>query len=146
MPVFFHSEETDFLLKNKNLYKKWVKFVVESRDKKCGSINFVFTSNEYILEINRNYLNHNYFTDVITFSYNEGKVIAGDIFISIEQVKINSSEIGILFYDELKRVMIHGVLHLLGIMDATDEERRGMRLAEDEAISLLKGMIDENDV
>ncbi len=94
--------------------------------------------------MNREYLNHDYFTDVITFDYSEESVISGDIFISVDQVKINAGIFNEAFEEELKRVMIHGVLHLIGFDDATDEEKAGMRKLENEALHLwLKG--DSND-
>ncbi len=114
--------------------KRWIKSIVDSFNYKIGDINFIFCSNNYILDINIKYLSHNYFTDIITFNFNEQNKISGDIFISLETVQSNSMEYEVTFTEELNRVMIHGILHLLGFDDATDEEKLIMRTKETEAI------------
>ena len=123
MPVFFHSEKIDFSLERRRAYKSWIKTIVSFYGKKVGEVNIIFTSNEYILSINQKFLNHNYFTDVITFAYNDKDIVAGDIFVSIDQVRINGEEFRVTFENELSRVMIHGVLHLLGNNDNSEKER-----------------------
>ena len=137
MPIYFHTESVKFTFNRRNLFKKWIRLVVDKHNKSAGSINIIFTSNEYLLSVNREYLNHNYNTDVITFEYNEEKLISGDIFVSVEQVKINAESFKNLFEDELNRVVIHGVLHLLGFMDNTVEEKNEIRREEDKALVLF---------
>ena len=138
MPVYFYSEETKFKLTNRNIYRYWIEDFVKEKEKSIGELSFIFTTNEYLLEINKQYLNHNYFTDVITFNYNELDIISGDIYISVDQVKINSDELNVKFVHELCRVMIHGVLHLLGWKDDNSEEMKIMRIMENRALKRLK--------
>lgn len=137
MPIYFHTEGVQFSFNRRNLFKKWIRTVVDKHNKSCGSINIIFTSNEYLLSVNRDYLNHNYHTDVITFGYNEEKLISGDIFVSVEQVKINALSFNFPFEEELSRVVIHGVLHLLGFRDEKPNEQKEIRRAEDIALALL---------
>jgi len=137
VPIYFHTESVKFTFNRRNLFKKWIRLVVDKHNKSAGSINIIFTSNEYLLSVNRKYLNHNYNTDVITFEYNEEKLISGDIFVSVEQVKINAESFKNLFEDELNRVVIHGVLHLLGFKDETPDEKKEIRREEDKALALL---------
>ncbi len=141
MSVTFHTENQKFSFKQKLRHKRWIKFWIDSQHAVCGKIAFVFTSNEQIKLINREYLNHNDFTDVITFDYTEGKAISGDIFISIDQVRLNARSYGKEEEDELRRVMVHGVLHLLGYGDGNKEERRTMRQMENEALHLWLKMV-----
>lgn len=136
MPVTFHTEQITFNLRQKLQHKQWIKQWIETQDAVCGNLAYIFTSNKQIRLINLNYLNHNYFTDVITFDYSEGRMIAGDIFISIEQVNMNAESYGTDVEDELRRVMIHGVIHLLGYNDSNVEERETMRYLENEALHL----------
>lgn len=137
MPIYFHTEGVQFSFNRRNLFKKWIRTVVDKHNKSSGSINIIFTSNEYLLSVNREYLNHNYHTDVITFEYNEEKLISGDIFVSVEQVKINALSFNCPFEDELNRVVIHGVLHLLGFRDEKPDEQKEIRKEEDIALALL---------
>lgn len=138
MPVFFHSELTGFSLKGEARYKHWIETVLSGHGKKTGNLNIIFTSNDYLLEINRKYLNHDYYTDVISFNDSEGNVISGDIFVSIDQVKINSKLHNVGFINELCRVMIHGVLHLVGFDDKDAIHQASMRKQEDHALNLLE--------
>jgi len=136
----FHSEQIQFKLEQEDRHTKWLLDCIHNYRKNCGVITFVFTSNAHLLRMNKEYLNHNYFTDVITFDYTEGKVISGDVFISIEQVRENAQEYKVPEENELRRVMIHGVLHLVGFNDASKEEKNAMRKMENEALnSWLKG-------
>ena len=116
--------------------KKWIDKLIVQYKKKTGDINYIFCSDNYLLEINKQYLNHDFYTDIVTFDYCEGEMISGDIFISLDRVAENAK-----LYDsqktELYRVMIHGVLHLIGLEDHSDEEKNLMRKAEDEALNLL---------
>lgn len=140
MAVRFHSLQIKFNFKNKNLHKSWIKSCIEAQGCRRGDINFIFSSNLSLREMNREYLNHDYFTDVITFDYSEGGLISGDVFISVDQVKINAGIYGAEVDDELRRVMIHGVLHLLGFEDSTEAEKAQMRKLENDALHLwLKG-------
>lgn len=146
MPVYFHSEDIRFELKRKRIYKGWIESVVDQHRKSVQNINIVFCSNPYLLEINKKYLNHNYHTDVITFNYNEGNSISGDIFVSVDQVRLNCEEQNESFHDELLRVLIHGVLHLLGYDDSTNELRNNMRIAENWALKILGGKGDGKEI
>lgn len=146
MPVYFHSEDTLFELKGKRIYKRWIEKVVGEHRKTVQNINIIFSSNEYLLDINRKYLNHNYYTDVITFDYNDEKIISGDIFVSIDQVRLNCRDQKVTFLNELRRVMIHGVLHLLDYDDATNESKMEMRIKEDWALKILRGADDGKDI
>ena len=101
-----------------------------------GALSFIFTSNERLRLMNQEFLNHNYFTDVITFDYSEGNRISGDVFISIEQLRLNAEIYDVSVEDEQRRVMIHGVLHLMAYGDASDEEKEIMRKKENEALHL----------
>ncbi|MCD4835214.1 MAG: rRNA maturation RNase YbeY [Bacteroidales bacterium] len=140
MPIKFFTEDTKFNLRNKNLIKNWVNSVITSVDKKTGNINFIFTSDKYLLKINKEYLSHKYYTDIITFNYCENEIISGDIFISIETVKNNSSRFNVTIIEELHRVIIHGILHLLGFDDQSDEEKAVMREKENYYLERLKNL------
>ena len=141
MPVTFHSEKTHFKLGQKLQHKQWIKLWIESQEAVCGQLSFVFTSNKHLRLINTQYLNHNYYTDVVTFDYTEEGMISGDIFISIDQVRINAGIYGTEEGEELRRVMIHGVIHLLGYGDGNDEEREAMRQLENDALHLWLKMV-----
>jgi rRNA maturation RNase YbeY len=134
--VTFHNVEISFHLEEKIRLKKWIQQFIESHQKIPGEIAFIFTTNEHLKLMNRDYLNHNYYTDVITFDYTRELVIAGDIFISVEQVAINADTYKTDRMEELRRVMIHGVFHLLGFGDLTEEEQEEMRKMENEALHL----------
>ena len=136
MPISFHSEEIKFNLLQKGRHIEWISACIGTHQKETGTLTIIFTSNAHLLRINKEFLNHNYFTDVITFDYTEEDIISGDIFISIEQVRENASFYNVLEADELRRVMIHGVLHLIGFNDTLDEEREVMRELENEALHL----------
>ena len=112
----------------------WIKEIASSYNKKIGEIAYIFCSDKKILKINNQYLQHDYFTDIITFDYSENNIISGDIFISIETVKSNSEEFQVSFDDELKRIMIHGILHLCGQDDKTPELRVQMTEKENSAL------------
>lgn len=141
MPVTFHTEKSDFILVKKLQHKRWIKLWIESREAVCGNLSFIFTSNTKIKQINLKYLNHNYFTDVITFNYTKDNIISGDIFISVDQVSINAMSYDTEKEEEIRRVMIHGVIHLLGYNDGNDQERETMRQMENEALHLWLKMV-----
>lgn len=116
----------------------WVKTVAASYGKKVGEIAYIFVNDDKILEVNRTYLQHDYFTDIITFDYSEGDIISGDLFISLDTVRTNAEQIGATYEQELRRVIIHGILHLCGINDKGPGEREIMEAAEDKALAILK--------
>ena len=123
--------------------KKWVAEVVKRRDRQVGNINYLFCDDEYLLQVNRQYLQHDTYTDIITFDYVAGGLISGDIMISTERVGENAAKYGVPFERELHRVIIHGVLHLLGQGDKSDDEAREMRRQEDEALALWDALFHE---
>ena len=135
--VSYFFEDTDFKLKAKTKIKYWLKLVAESEVYTLGNISIICCSDNYILDINQKFLQHDYFTDIITFDYSEGSRISGDLFISVDSVRENSVEYGTDFTDELHRVIVHGVLHLIGYDDHTDEETSVMRSKEDYYLSLF---------
>jgi len=130
------SEDIDVKLKGVLANKKWLKGTLENEGFTLGEINYIFCSDNYILKINKDYLNHNYFTDIITFNYNEGKKVNADIFISIDTVKSNANSRKIDFYNELHRVMVHGILHLVGYNDKTPTQQIEMTSKEDYYLNL----------
>lgn len=139
MKIEFFTEGISFKLKGKLKLRKWISEVCQSELKSVSYLNFVFCSDDYLLEINRNYLKHDYYTDIVTFPYNDEKSISADIFISIHRVKDNASLLNIEFEKELHRVMIHGVLHLLGYDDHSETQRKSMRAKENACLDLLEG-------
>ena len=129
--------EVDFELSDINYYSDWLSRVIISESKLEGDLNYIFCDDEYLLGINQQYLNHDTYTDIITFDYCDGDTISGDIFISVERVKDNAQEYSVSFEEELHRVMAHGLLHLLGYKDKSDQEARLMREKENEKIKLF---------
>jgi rRNA maturation RNase YbeY len=138
MPIKFFTEETKFQLKERIRIKNWINETIIRENSNPGIINFIFTSDKYLLEINKQYLSHNYFTDIITFNYCEQNIINGDIYISICTVKSNSRKFNVTFTEELHRVMIHGILHLLGYEDKKEEEKVKMREKENQYLEKFK--------
>ena len=118
----------------------WVRAVAESYGKRVGEVAYVFCNDEKILEVNRQFLQHDYFTDIITFDYTEGQRIGGDLFISLDTVRSNAELFGRPYDEELHRVVIHGILHLCGINDKGPGERELMEAAENKALTLLADM------
>lgn len=140
--ISYYNEDISFNLKAKLLNNRWLKMVIESEIKKTGDISIIFCSDNYILDVNMKYLQHDYFTDIITFDYCEGNRISGDLFISIDSVRENAIHYGVDFETELDRVMVHGVLHLLGYDDHSPEDIAVMREKENYYIQMkaaLKG-------
>lgn len=140
MPIFFTYKSSSIsrnISKKRNL-KLWIKHIIEKEfKKKEGDISIYFTDDAEILEINKKYLDHNYYTDIITFSYCIENNIAGDIVISVDTVKTNSREYNVTFENELHRVIIHGILHLIGYEDQTDEQKALMREKENWALKIF---------
>jgi probable rRNA maturation factor len=118
----------------------WIKDVAATYGRKVGEIGYMFVNDEKILEVNNEYLGHDYYTDIITFDYDEGNVINGDIVISLDTVRTNAEQFGKEYADELHRVIIHGVLHLCGINDKGPGEREVMEAAENAALDMLRSM------
>lgn len=140
--IAFYEEDAKAKLTQKLTIRRWIKAVIDTYHAKPGDINYIFCSDEYILDVNRQYLNHDYFTDVITFDYVEDGIISGDIYISVDTVASNAALYNTTYIDELHRVVIHGVLHLCGIKDKTDEDAAIMRAAEEKALAMLKEMLN----
>jgi len=136
MAISFQSN-INFNLNNKRKVKTWIKNVVTKYGFKIGDVTILFTDDEYIKELNIKYLNHHYFTDILTFDYSSGLVLNGDIVISIDTVRSNSILYSTSIDDELLRVIIHGFLHLLGFNDKSSEESRKMRELEDDALNIF---------
>lgn len=128
--ISYFCEDIAFKFNHKRLTNNWLKNVAMNESRKVGQINIIFCSDEYELDINKKYLSHDYYTDVITFDYCEGNVLSGDLFISIDSVKDNAQTFGASFKDELDRVIVHGVLHLIGYDDHTDSDQKVMREKE----------------
>ncbi|WP_292011059.1 rRNA maturation RNase YbeY [Chryseobacterium sp.] len=112
-------------------YIKWMENIILSEDKKLGELNYIFCDDEYLLKINQDYLQHDYYTDIITFDYVKGKTISGEIFVSLQRISDNASTLSKNYEEELKRVLAHGILHLCGYKDKTREEEKEMRYKED---------------
>lgn len=136
MSYIFHKEDTAFRFLNKSLIINWLSSSLKKEKKKPGELNFIFCSDKYLLKMNRQYLQHDYYTDIITFDYSQKDLVSGDIYISIDRVKENASTYKVSFQDELLRVMIHGVLHLCGYKDKSTQAARLMREKEDYYLSL----------
>ena len=134
--IRYYQEDIDFKFKHKLLNNKWLKFVAESEVRSLGDIGILFCSANYILDVNMKYLQHDYFTDIITFDYCEGSKLSGDLFISIDSVRDNAAFYGTEFEDELNRVIVHGILHLIGYDDHSESEQAMMRSKEDYYLSL----------
>ncbi|HEX5001188.1 MAG TPA: rRNA maturation RNase YbeY [Bacteroidia bacterium] len=137
MELEFFSEKIRFVLPQKRMLSKWLSSCAAMEKKEIGKLNYVFCSDPYLRKLNKKYLGHDYFTDIITFPLNaeEGKVLGGDIFISIARVKINAKSYGVPFSDELHRVMAHGLLHLCGYDDHTEADIKTMRKKEEKCMA-----------
>lgn len=139
--IHFHTEDISFVLKNKTRLKKWIVETIEKKGRETGDINFIFCSDAYLLTINKQYLQHDTYTDIITFDYSkESKVlpISGDIFISIDRIKENAKTFSKTTEEELQRVIIHGILHLLGYKDKTKAAKEEMTKEENNCLRRLK--------
>jgi probable rRNA maturation factor len=130
--------ETDFQLPNETQITSWLSAVILSENKTEGDINYIFCDDNYLVEINQQYLNHDTLTDIISFDYSVGNELNGDIFISIERVLDNAKDFNTDFDNELKRVMAHGILHYCGYKDKTDADEKLMRNKEEEKILLFR--------
>ena len=139
--VRYFFEDTDFVFKPKKINNLWLKTVAESEIRKLGQVNIIFCSDNYILDINQKYLQHDYFTDIITFDYCENDTLSGDLFISVDSVRENALFYKTEFTDELNRVIVHGLLHLIGYDDHSNEDIKVMRSKENYYLELRKSLI-----
>ena len=138
MAIAYYAEDIQLPAIKKKAVSGWIKAVAETYGKKTGDISYIFCSDEKILEVNRQYLQHDYYTDIITFDYCEGNRLSGDLFISLDTVRTNAEQFGASYEDELHRVIIHGILHLCGINDKGPGEREVMEAAENKALGMLR--------
>ena len=137
LPIHFFSEDISFTLKEKNKVRNWIKNTIRSEGKKLKELNFIFCSDAYLLEINKQYLNHDTFTDIVTFDNSESPdLIIGDVFISIERIRENASKYKVVEKDELHRVIVHGTLHLIGYKDKTKSDKSLMTEKEDHHLAM----------
>ncbi len=134
--ISYFVQDTNFKFVKRRLNNAWLKLVAVSEVRKLGNINIIFCSDNYILDVNMKYLQHDYFTDIITFDYCENNVLSGDLFISVDSVRENSVFFKTEFSDELNRVIVHGLLHLIGYDDHTPEEQKVMREKENYYLEL----------
>ena len=138
--ITFNAERISLPEINQDKVRKWLEAVAQRHDKIIGEINYMFTDDDGILKINREFLQHDYYTDIITFDYSKRRVISGDIYISLDTVRSNAESMGETYEKELHRVIIHGVLHLVGINDKGPGEREIMENFENEALEMLQRM------
>lgn len=138
--VGFHYQQTDFKISQPKLISTWLSLAVTKEGRDLVTLDYIFCSDDFLLEMNRSHLKHNFLTDVITFDYTDqpGKTIEGEVYISVDRVKENAATFSQKFEDELHRVMIHGLLHLVGLNDKTDRERAEMRKKEEAYLSLRR--------
>ncbi len=134
--INFYSEN-EFGFENEEVYAAWIEKVILSEDKKLEELSYIFCDDDYLLDLNQQFLDHDTFTDIITFDYTVGKLLQGDIYISTERVLENSREFNVSFDEELRRVIVHGVLHLCGYKDKTEVESQVMRQKEEEKMMMF---------
>ncbi|MDV3307237.1 MAG: rRNA maturation RNase YbeY [Cyclobacteriaceae bacterium] len=135
--IRYFSEDTDFTIPHPRKTARWLKSVARDEKVELGEINFIFCSDGYLIDLNRRYLQHDYYTDILTFDNRIGvEPITGDIYISVDRVKDNANQFGVGFIDELHRVMVHGILHLIGYSDTTPSKKKVMKKKEDAYLSL----------
>ena len=135
--IRFFSNEIDFKIASPSKVKQWILNVINNYGYKAGNLNVIFCSDDYLLQINKEFLQHDYYTDIITFDYTEGDLLSGELYISIQSVLANAQEYNQPQAKELLRVVIHGFLHLMGFDDHTEEEQQIMHAKEDQALELL---------
>lgn len=139
--ISFIEEDVNAKLRNRRIIKSWIQLVADSYGYKVGNLCYIFCNDDKILDVNNQYLKHNYYTDIITFDYVDNGVLDGDMFISIDTVKSNSELFNSTYTNELHRVIIHGVLHLCGLKDKSPKDEKNMREAENKALALLATLI-----
>ena len=140
MSIFFSNADVDFTLPDVDRIKKWISVIVKNHVKSVGKINYLFCSDEYIYDANVRFLNHDTYTDIITFDYVEGVLLSGDILISVDRVGDNASKFSTSFERELRRVIIHGVLHLIGFKDKSEKDASVMRQKEEESLMIYDSL------
>ena len=140
MAVSFYTDGIEMPDINKSEIRNWVKNVAELHSKRLGPVSYIFCDDNKILEVNKQFLQHDYYTDIITFDYTEGDKISGDLFISLDTVRTNAEQFGQDYNTELHRVIIHGILHLCGINDKGPGEREIMEAEENKALEILKSL------
>ena len=145
MIAFYSDEDVEEPRLRKKLIRTWIEEVAESYDRRVGELCYQFCGDERILQTNQDFLDHDYYTDIITFDESEGDVISGDMLISLDTVRSNAELLGNEYAEELHRVIIHGVLHLCGLKDKSLEDEERMRQAEESALSLLRAELGEGE-
>lgn len=136
MPIHFYTEDISYRLKEKNAIRNWIRSVIDAEKHTLIEVSYIFCSDEYLLNINREYLLHDTYTDIITFDHSgKEKEIYGDIFISLERVKENARQLSVTLREEILRVMVHGILHLCGYKDKKQAEKQLMQKKEDEYLA-----------
>lgn len=133
--IFF--EDTEILDLDPEFFVSWLSEVVSRETLELGELNLIFCSDSYLLKINQDHLKHDYYTDIITFDYRVGNYVSGDLFISVDMLKFNSNNEGVSFFNELYRVVVHGVLHICGYGDKSDDDKKVMTNKENEALALI---------
>jgi len=136
--IDFNFEDIEFKLPDNSLLRNWIEYTIRNENKELGNISYIFCSDEYLWNMNKQYLNHDYYTDIITFDYVKDDIISGDLFISYDRILDNAEKFKVLRETELLRVMIHGVLHLIGYDDVTDELEKEIHKKEDFYIDIFE--------
>ena len=134
MNIEFYNEDVELPHLDTERVKKWLLFIADKHEKEVGEISYIFCSDSYLLEVNRQYLDHDYLTDIITFDYTEENMVSGDVFISIDRVSENAVEFNVSYDEELLRVISHGILHLIGFNDKNEADQEVMTQKENESI------------
>ena len=145
MIAFYSDEDVEEPRLRKKLIRTWIEEVAESYDRRVGELCYQFCGDERILQTNQDFLDHDYYTDIITFDESEGDKVSGDMLISLDTVRSNAEQLGTSYEEELHRVIIHGVLHLCGLKDKTPEDETAMRSAEERALALLRSELGEGE-
>ena len=125
--ILFHNADTSYILKNKRIISSWITDTIKEEEKQLEEISYIFCTDDYLLKINQEHLNHDTYTDIITFDYTENGIISSEIYISADRVRENAKNLGVAALDEMHRVIIHGVLHLCGYKDKSDLQSQEMR-------------------
>lgn len=139
--IAYFFQDTDFKFENRRFNNRWLKLVAENENRKLGNVNIIFCSDDYVLDVNMKYLKHDYYTDIITFDYCDKNILSGDLFISVDSVKYNSAFYNSGFDEELHRVIVHGLLHLIGYDDHTDDDNKEMRAKENFYLEMRNNLL-----
>jgi len=145
LAILFLEKSPGFTLRKKRKLKKWIRETVQMENRFCGDITFVFECDEEVYRINLKYLKHDWYTDVISFDYGEENKVGGDIIISVDRVRENANKYEVSFEKEIRRIMIHGILHLAGYDDGNEEEKKRMTRLEDKYLALWQKMEEQED-